>query len=138
MAIIDRLNEFSNAQEPVADAAIPSTSVVGLLTAGDAEARRMRLHVLITEAFAGTGTVVTFTLQTDSAVGFGTAVTLWTLPTVAKATLVAGYRVTGKGGVPLPSNCDRYLRMLYTTDGTFETTGILDAYLSNDADTNEF
>ena len=144
MAILDSYNEFSSAQEPVASGAIASTNVVDLAGAGDeilkydAEAKKMRLHILILEAFAGTGTAVTFAFQTDSDVAFGSAATLWTTGAVAKATLVAGYRVTGQGGLPLPDGCERYLRMLYTTDDTFETTGILDAYLSNDADTNEF
>ena len=144
MAILDSYNEFSSAQEPVTQAAIPSTNVVDLAGAGDeilkydAELRKIRLHVLITEAFVGTGTTLTVVLQTDSDVAFGSAATLWSAGAVAKAALVAGYRVTGEGGVPLPSGCERYLRMLYTPDDTFETTGILDAYLSNDADTNEF
>ncbi len=136
--ILDKFNEFSDAQEPVASGEQFSTSVIDLGSAGDAESRRMRLHIKILEAFAGTGTTLEFELQTSITEAFDAVIVLWNSTAIAKATLVAGYAVTGAAGLVMPSGCKQYLRLSYTADDTFETTGILDAFLTNDADTNEF
>jgi len=136
--ILDRLNEFSVSQEPVASGEQFSTSVVDLGSAGDAESRRMRLHIVILEVFAGAGTTVEFELQTSITEAFSAPIKLWNSGAIAKALLVAGYKVTGEGGLVMPSGGKQYFRISYTTDGAFATTGILDAFLSNDADTNEF
>jgi len=135
--ILDRFNEFSDAAEPVASGE-QFSDVIDLGSAGDAEARRMRLHIIILEVFAGAGTTVEFELQTSDTEAFSAVTALWNSGAIAKATLVAGYKVTGEGGLVLPSGCLQYLRMSYTNDAAFATTGILDAFLSNDADTNEF
>lgn len=135
--ILDRLNEFSVSQEPVANGE-QFSEVIDLFAAGDAESKRMRLMILILEAFVGTATTLEFELQTSIDEAFSSPIVLWNSTAIAKATLVAGYWVTGAGGLIMPSGCKQYLRMSYTADNTFETTGILDAFLTNDADTNEF
>lgn len=136
--ILDKFNEFSVSQEPVANGEQFSTNVIDLFAAGDAESRRMRLHIKILEAFVGTATTMEFELQTAIDAAFSSPVKLWNSTALAKALLVAGYAVTGDAGLFLPSGILRYMRLSYTADNTFETTGILDAFLSNDADTNEF
>lgn len=136
--ILDIFNTFSNEQEPVANGEQFSTDLIDLGAAGDAESRRMRLHIKILEAFVGTATTLEFELQTSIDAAFSSPIKIWNSTAIAKAALVAGYAVTGAAGLILPSGCKRYLRMSYTADNTFETTGILDAFLSNDADTNEF
>lgn len=135
--ILDRLNEFSVSQEPVANGE-QFSEIIDLFAAGDAESKRMRLMILILEAFVGTATTLEFELQTSIDEAFSSPIVLWNSTAIAKATLVAGYWVTGAGGLIMPSGCKQYLRMSYTNDNTFETTGILDAFLTNDADTNEF
>ena len=137
--IIDRYNEFSDAQE-VCDAGTTeySTNVVDLGAEGDAEAKRMRLQIIVNEVFAGSGTTLTVSLETDDNSSFSSATTLWSTAAIAKATLAAKYRITGPSGLVLPSGCERYLRLKYVADATFATTGKLDAFLTHDADSNEF
>jgi hypothetical protein len=137
--ILDRFNLFSDDQE-ISDAAATeaSTNIVDLQSAGDAEVKRSRLHIVITELLAGTGTTMTFALQTSVDAAFTSPVVLWTTAAIAKATLVAGYQVTGETGLMIPSGCLRFLRIFYTGDDTFETTGKCDAFLSLDAQSNKF
>lgn len=130
--IIDRFNEFSDAQAVTASAA---SNVVDLLAAGAIEGKPMYLHIKVNDGAAASGSAtVAFALQTDSAEAFGSAVTLWSRAATAKATLVDGYEV-----VRLPINgmaLKRYLRVYYTVASGPLTAGKFDAFLSADADTN--
>lgn len=141
--ILDRFNEFSDAQAETTVAAHPSDSVVDLLAAGDAESRRMRFHCVTNETLTSSGSAtVQIKLETDSDEAFGSAATLYDTGAldfdVATGVFTAGGKVTGKGGLILPSNCERYLRVTYTIAVAVLTAGKFDAFLSNDADTNEF
>lgn len=131
--IIDRFNEFSDAQEVTASDA--STSVVDLKAAGAVEGKPLYLHIKVNDGVTASGSAtVAFALQTDSDEAFGSATTLWSLAAVAKATLVDGYQV-----VRLPINgmaLERYLRVYYTVASGPLTAGKFDAFLSADADSN--
>ena len=133
--IIDRFNEFSDAQAVTATAA--STNTVDLNAAGKIEGKPYYLHIKVnTTATADGAATVTFALQTDDNTGFSSATALWTSAAVAKATLVAGYEV-----IRLPINglaLERYLRVYYTVGTGPLTAGKFDAFLAPDGDTNEF
>ena len=133
--IIDRFNEFSDAQAVTATAA--STNIVDLNAAGKIEGKPYYLHIKVnTSATASGDATVTFSFETDDNTGFSSATTLWTSAAIGKATLVAGYEV-----IRLPINgldLERYTRVYYTVATGPLTAGKFDAYLSADADTNEF
>ena len=133
--IIDRFNEFSDAQAVTATAA--STNIVDLNAAGKIEGKPYYLHIKVnTSATASGDATVTFSFETDDNTGFSSATTLWTSAAIGKATLVAGYEV-----IRLPINglaLERYLRVYYTVDTGPLTAGKFDAFLSADGDTNEF
>lgn len=133
--IIDRLNEFSNAQAVTASAA--STNVVDLGAAGKVEAKPFYLHIKVpTTCTADGAATVTFALQTDDNESFSGAVALWTSAAISKASLVAGYEVIrlALNGLALK----QYLRVYYTVASGPLTAGAFDAFLSFDGDTNEF
>ena len=97
-----------------------STSYVDAKAAGDAFNPGARIKVLCTSPFVGTATTITCVLQTDSDSAFGTAVTLISSGAIAKASAVAKAVLMD---AVIPVGVKRYLRMLYSADNTFETTG---------------
>ena len=109
-----------------------STSYVDTKAAGDAMNPGARIKIVATELFAGTGTTIRARLQTDSDSGFATAlVSLLDTGTIAKASTVAG---TVLLDAVIPNGVKRYLRVLYTSDNTFETTGKVFAAIVLDTD----
>lgn len=131
--IIDRFNEFSNAQAVTVSAA--STNVIDLGTAKKIEGKPLFLHIKVdTSATASGSATVTFALQTDSDEAFGSATTLWQSAAIGKATLVAGYQVIRLDLLGL--SLEQYLRVYYTVATGPLTAGKFDAFLSPDADTN--
>ena len=135
--IIDRFNEFSDAQAPTTVATHASTNVVDLKAAGALEGKPYYLHIKTPVAVTSDGSAtVAFAVQTDDDEAFGSATTLWTSAAIGKATLVAGYEV-----IRLPINglaLERYTRVYYTVATGPLTAGKFDAFLSADGDTNEF
>lgn len=133
--IIDKLNEFSDAQAVTVSAA--ATNVVDLGAAGAIESKPLYLVIKVNTAVEAAGSAtVTFALKTDDDEAIGSATTLWTSAAIAKATLVAGYEV-----VRLPINgrqLERYLQVYYTVASGPLTAGKFDAFLTADGDTNEF
>lgn len=133
--IIDRLNQFSDAQAVTVSAA--STNVVDLGAAGKVEAKPFYLHIKVpTTVTADGAATVTFALQTDDNESFSSATALWTSAAIGKASLVAGYEVIrlALNGLALK----QYLRVYYTVATGPLTAGAFDAFLSFDGDTNEF
>lgn len=112
--------------------ATASTDYIDTLALGDAFRPGIRFHVVATELLAGTGTTITIDLQCheDSSFSTGT-VTLFSTGALAKAGTAAG---TVLADVVIPSGCERYLRVVYTADNTFETTGRISAYLVLDSE----
>ena len=133
--IIDRFNEFSDAQAVTVTAA--STNVVDLLAGGRIEGKPYYAHIKVNTTVTADGAAtVTFALQTDDDEAFGSATTLYTTAAIGKATLVAGYEVVrlSLNGLPL----ERYVRGYYTVATGPLTAGKFDFFLSADGDTNEF
>ena len=134
--IIDRFNEYSDAQAVTASAA--STNVVDLDAAGKIEGKPYHLHVKVNTSVTASGdATVAVALQTDSDEAFGSATTLWTSAAIGKAALTAGTEVVRLpiNGMPLK----RYARVYYTVaTGPLTNVSAFDAFLSADADTNEF
>ncbi len=108
-----------------------STNVIDLLNARDmgiGDDPSLKLLVQVSTAFAG-GTSLIAALQgsTDNS----TYTTMLVSPTVLTAALTVGARVLD-ADVPRPAPgqaMPRYLRMLYTTSGTFTLSGITAAIL---------
>lgn len=100
---------------------------IDTLAAGDAIKSGAVLHVLATELCAGTGTTVTITLQTCAEATFASPTTIFSSGAIAKANTVAGTKLVQ---AVIPVGVLRYLRLVYTTDNTFETTGAMAAWIS--------
>ena len=109
-----------------------STDYIDTLAAGDALKAGARLRIVATELFAGTGTTITCDLECheDSSFSSGT-IKLFSTGAIAKAATVAG---TVLADVVIPTGCEQYLRMLYTADNTFETTGKVSATIVLDSE----
>ena len=99
---------------------------IDTLAAGDAMKSGAIFKAIATEIFAGSGTTVTVALTTDSDVAFGTATTLFTTGAIAKASTVAG---TVLCQIVIHVGVKRYLRVVYTTDNTFATTGRIASFI---------
>ena len=103
-----------------ASGATASTDYIDTLAAGDAIKAGATLKIVATAIMAGTGTTLTCALTTDSDSAFGSEVTLFSTGAIAKASTAAN---TVLAQVVIPVGVKRYLRMVYTTDNTMETTG---------------
>lgn len=108
--IIDAQNLFSNAQTVSATAA--STNVVDL-GPGKIGGSLVRLFVA-GDTGSGAGTV-TVALQ-SCATAAGTYVTHFTSGAVAGTAMANGYQVLS---IPLPADCEQYVKLAYTVSGTF-------------------
>ena len=84
------------------------------------------LKIMVTEAFAGTGTTLAIYMETDTDSGFASALKqVIHLGTIAKASLVAGTVFS----IKLPfAIWQRYRRLYFTGDNTFEATGKIVAW----------
>jgi hypothetical protein len=127
MAIFDAEMQFSNAQRVCnAGAAEESENVYdfGVASPNVAKGEPITLLFTVDEVFAGTATTLTITAQSssDNAVSDGYAnITGITTGAIAKATLAAGYNFVMV--LPPFAVYERWLRIMYTGDNTFETTG---------------
>lgn len=108
--IIDAQNLFSNAQTVSATAA--GTNVVDL-GPGKIGGSLVRLFVA-GDAGSGAGTV-TVALQSCATEG-GAYVTHFTSGAVAGTAMANGYQVLS---IPLPADCEQYVKLQYTVSGTF-------------------
>lgn len=121
----DSLLELGDAQVVTSSAA--STNVIDQSVAGQAIGKECWLEVRVdtTCTAAGAATVV-FSLETDSAVGFGTKVTMAQSAAIGKATLVGN---TIAWRIRVPAGASRYLRAYYTVATGPLTAGKFDAHL---------
>lgn len=131
--ILDRYNEFSDAQAVTASAA--STNVVDLQAAGAIEGKALFLHIKVNTTVTASGAAtVAFALQTDNDEAFGSVTTLHSIAAIGKASLTAGTQVVRLPLIGMP--LERYMRVYYTVATGPLTAGKFDAFLSMDADTN--
>lgn len=132
--IIDHELEMSRAQVVTGTAA--SSDTIDLSKCGNAENEPLELVIQVDEAATAAGdATVTFALQTDDDVAFGTACTLWTSPAIGKAALTLNSVVhMGK----LPRGAKRYLRMYYTVATGPLLKGKFSAFLVNGVQLNSF
>jgi hypothetical protein len=130
--LIDRQNQFSNAQAITATAG--STDIVDLGLAGRnvGVGEEMYLVVIVTTAFtdSGSDSTVAVTLETDDNTSMSTPTTILTLGTFAALT-AAGTRLV----VRLPvATYERYIGVRYTLANGNLTTGAISAFLTKNID----
>jgi hypothetical protein len=126
---------LSDAQAVTTAAATASTNVYDTLgpapsNLGIGEELWVVCSINTTVTSDGSATVA-FALQTDDNESFSSATTIHSVSAIAKATLVAGYRVFA---IRLPTNCERYIRALITVATADLTAGKFDIYLTRNVD----
>ncbi|MCP4372968.1 MAG: hypothetical protein GY797_33405 [Deltaproteobacteria bacterium] len=125
----DKNTMMSDDQAVTATAA--STDYIDALSAGNALGKQLWLDVRVKTSFtAGGSATMTIALQTDDNSSFSSATTLWSVVTVAVASLVAGLKYR----IPIPFGAERYLRMNYTVATGPMTAGAIDAAIVHDID----
>ena len=130
MAILDGDNVLSYAQAETTATDHDSTNVIDLGAAH--VGHNQKVIVTVKDAVTSDGSAtVTFAVKTGSTTACST--TLFTVSEVAKATLVAGYRVME---FTLPWNVGRYLKLVYTIGTAALTGGSFNAYIDNSVQTN--
>jgi len=115
--ILDAQNTYSDAQALSGTGAV-STNVIDHGSDRDIGiGEPLAVVITVDVALAGTGPSYTCTLQTDSSVGFGSAVAVTVSSTFT--TLAQGSRVTL--GVPMDKLTNRYTRLNHVLAGTTPT-----------------
>lgn len=110
-----------------------STSHIDTLAAKSDDYAGCWWNVLVETAVTSTAASnVTFVLQSDSTSAFTAAVTHISSGAIAKATLVAGYKVQ----VRIPPGLKRYVRSAYTVDTTAAAGGAVSFFITKDIDVN--
>jgi hypothetical protein len=138
--ILDKQMLFSDAQ--AVTTTIVSTNIMDLgpmhadNTDRDIGAGTTLRLVIITDTAAQStaSSTVTFSLETSDTATFGTATTLWASAAVAKATLVAGYKVAD---IALPRGFLKYARVKYTVATADLTTGAFTSFICKDSQDNK-
>jgi hypothetical protein len=103
-----------------------ASEIVDQGAAGDALGNELYLVVKTKDTDFTGGTSLQITLQTDSAVGFGTAEDKLVVPAIVLASLTKNKVLVQ---VRMPQGMKRYIRLLYTIVGTMATAK-LDAFLT--------
>lgn len=137
--IIDRQNQFSDAQAVTVDAI--SARVLDLGPLGGSTANTIRdigagktlyLHILVTTTLLASGGAATLTtsLESDSTADLATSATVhWTSDAIAKASLVAGYWIAK--GIAIPAGAyERYLGLRYNATTNDFSSGNVTAWMS--------
>jgi len=128
--IVDAQLLFSDEQRVCDGAATElSTNVVDFNVIRDLGAgENLYWHILMIEIPAGTGTTLEFRLVTDDNASLTTPATILSSGAIAKATLVAKYKLTFV--LPRSAAWERYVGVNYVGDNTFATTGKVSSWLS--------
>ena len=125
--ILDFENLFSDEQAVTVSAA--STNLVDLGTANQRHGSKRTILVTVTEAFL-TLTSVTLVLQSDATAAFGSpAVVLQ-----SRAIVLADLTIGAQFEIPIPKECEQFVRMYYTVAGTAATAGKVTAGIILDAE----
>lgn len=135
---VDKQLMFSEAQDLGATTEVTtyhSTNVIDLGAIGmyNAGGVGMEIVIDITESIAGSSSTVQFQLETDDD-------NAWTGSTVIAQTTALAEAAMTAGSEPIkiavPANADRYLRLNFIVGTAALTTGIIDAFLTIDRQTN--
>ena len=88
------------------------------------------LTILVTTSVAATGgsSTTVFTLETDDNTSLTTGTVLWTGPSIAKATLIAGYFYCKNQPIP-SAQYERYLGIRFTPTTNDWTAGAVSAWV---------
>jgi len=133
--LIDLQNEFSNAQSVTATAAsqhVIDLSQTGRNIGSNGGSTDLLVVFTVTTAFVGAAGTITPSLQTDDAVGFGSATTIRTYDTIPTLSPIGTKRVYELDPFNDAGLFKRYIRILYTVAGTLSASGIT-AHLVNGA-----
>lgn len=128
---MDALLLYAEGQE-FTDTAV-STNVIDHSVAAHDLAAGEELWLVVSVAVAGANfTSLVVTLDTDSEVAFGSAVNLYTSPTIALAAITAGAQIVK---APIPAGAwERYSRVTVTFSDA--GTATLDMFLTKDPDSS--
>ena len=128
--IIDKFNQFSDAQAVTATGDTTSTKSFDTKGADIGTGEDTYLTVLVNEAVTsgGAATVEYKYVQSDYA-DLSSPDVLATSGAIAKATLVAGYKPLQ---IKIPANTKRYVGVIYTVGVAVLTAGKFTAFLSKD------
>jgi hypothetical protein len=123
--LIDAFNIFDNNVAITATAV--STNIYDTLSVGDIGiGTPPYLVVNIGTAFAGSSTL-TITLQTDDNSSFSSPVAVYVSRAITVAEMTAGKQLLN---LPIPSGCERYLRVAYTVSSTSFSAGTVTSFLA--------
>lgn len=122
---------FSDAQAITSTDAAASTNYVDLSVTGRKIRNDAKVVCMVNTAFdsAADNTTLTVSLLTDDDVAFGSATTLYSVATIAQATLVAGYKIFEFDLSDFTGKLERYLGLSYQCGTAEATAGKVDAYI---------
>ena len=123
--ITDILNEF-DAPATALTATRVSTNVIDTRGVADIGiGADIFLYVQVNTALTSAGaSTLAVSIETDDNSAFSSATTIYTTVAIPKASLVGGYQVVN---TPIPSGCERYLRLRYTVGTADFTAGTVTA-----------
>lgn len=128
--LIDRQNQFSDAQSVTATAA--STDIIDLGAVRNiGVGEELYIVFLVTTTFVGAAGTITPSLQTDDNAGFASAATVRTYDTIPTLSPAGTYRFYRLEPFTAAGVYERYIRVLYTVAGTLSTSGI-SGFLTHD------
>ncbi len=116
---------FSDGQNITGTGSLASTNVIDMQQARDIErsGKNLRLVSEVTVSLAG-GTSIAVVLQQSAAAAMSSPDTLYTGPTVALASAVAGAKLCDtRVPSPAPNSAKRFWGVFYTLVGTFTGSG---------------
>ena len=129
--ILDKNLVFSDAQAETSVAAQDSTNVIdtGIADSNLGAGTPLWVNVQVNTTVTSSGAATVSVALHDSSDG-STYAAIWTSAAYAKATLVAGFVMMS---IPLPSEHERYLKVVYTIATSVLTAGAFDAWIGNEA-----
>jgi hypothetical protein len=129
--LIDRQNQFSDAQSVTATAASTDSIDLGSVrNIGVGEP--LFIVFLVTTTFVGAGATVTPSLQTDDNSAFSSAATVRTYDTFAALTPAGTFRYYEIEPISALGTYERHIRVLYTVAGGTLTASGFTSFLAKD------